>query len=124
MGGHGHGHVARPHPPLPKWIIAAEGAPRQKVILGAIGGALVLSGFVWSVMMASGNQRHFVVCIFGHVEAAHIVQRLVVFGCCSPFFFLLSPPKKMCDFFFSVFFFVLRLYLDLFSFLQAKKFTL
>lgn len=41
---------------FPKWIQALEAAPRGKAISGALGASIVLSGFVWSILMGTGHK--------------------------------------------------------------------
>ena len=41
---------------FPKWIQALEAAPRGKAIGGALGASVVLSGFVWSILMGTGHK--------------------------------------------------------------------
>jgi hypothetical protein len=49
---------------LPKWIQAAEKAPRGQVIQVAIAGALSVSGFFWAISMASGKCNLHDFCFF------------------------------------------------------------
>lgn len=41
---------------FPAWVQALEKAPRGSAIAGSIGFTVVLSGFVWSIMMARGQK--------------------------------------------------------------------
>jgi hypothetical protein len=40
---------------FPAWVQALEKAPRSSAIFGGIGATCVVSGFLWSIMMARGT---------------------------------------------------------------------
>jgi len=41
---------------FPAWIQALEKAPRGSAIAGGIGAATIVSGLLWSIMMARGKK--------------------------------------------------------------------
>ena len=43
---------------FPAWIQALEKAPRVSAIAGGIGVATVVSGLIWSIMMARGKKMY------------------------------------------------------------------